>query len=62
MFADFYLHNLDLILIQFSERIAIRWYGLAYVLGFVSGFALLLYLVRKKCSELRPDQGGEDEE
>lgn len=54
--ADYYLHHFDPILIQFSERLAIRWYGLAYVVGFIGGFFLLLYLVRKKCSELRPDQ------
>ena len=57
--ADHYLHHATPILIQFTEKIAIRWYGLAYVLGFVGGFALLLYLVRKKCSELRSDQVGD---
>ena len=57
--ADHYLHHATPILIQFTEKIAIRWYGLAYVLGFIGGFALLLHLVRKKCSELRPDQVGD---
>lgn len=57
--ADHYLHHATPILIQFTEKIAIRWYGLAYVLGFVGGFVLLLHLVRKKCSELRTDQVGD---
>ena len=59
MLADYYLHHATPILIQFTEKIAIRWYGLAYVLGFIGGFVLLLHLVRKKCSELRPDQVGD---
>lgn len=57
--ADYYLHHFDPIVVQFTERLAIRWYGIAYVLGFIGGFALLLKLVRLKCSELRPDQVGD---
>lgn len=59
LLADYYLHHFDPILIQFTERLAIRWYGLAYVAGFIGGFALLLHLVRKGCSELRSEQVGD---
>jgi len=59
LLAEYYLHHFDPILIQFTERLAIRWYGLAYVAGFIGGFALLLQLVRKGCSELRSDQVGD---
>lgn len=59
LLADYYLHHFDPILIQFTERLAIRWYGLAYVAGFIGGFGLLLHLVRKGCSELRSEQVGD---
>ncbi len=56
MIAEYYLHNLDPVLFQFTEKLAIRWYGLAYVLSFVLGFFLLRQLVRKGYSELKEDQ------
>lgn len=59
LLADHYFHHFDPILIQFTERLAIRWYGLSYVAGFIGGFALLMYLVRRRCSELRPEQVGD---
>lgn len=56
MIADYYLHHLDPVLIQFTDKLAIRWYGLAYVLSFVLGFFLLRSLVRRGYSELKEDQ------
>ncbi len=56
MIAEYYLHNLDPVLIQFTEKLAIRWYGLAYVLSFMLAFLLLRQLVRKGYSELKEDQ------
>jgi len=51
MLAD-YLHSLDPILIKFSETIAIRWYGLAYIAGFLLGFLLLRWLARRGLTEV----------
>lgn len=56
LLAEYYLHNLDPVLFQFTEKLAIRWYGLAYVLSFVLGFFLLRFLVRRGYSELKEDQ------
>lgn len=56
LIAEYYLHNLDPVLIQFTDKLAIRWYGLAYVLSFVLGFFLLRQLVRKGYSEMKEDQ------
>jgi len=56
LIAEYYLHNLDPVLIQFTDKLAIRWYGLAYVLSFVLGFFLLRHLVRKGYSEMKEDQ------
>ncbi len=52
----YYLHDLDPILIQFTEKIAIRWYGLSYVMGFVAGIFLLRFLAKRNYTQLRPDQ------
>ncbi len=46
MFAT-YIHDLNPILLQLGETIAIRWYGIAYLIGFVAGYFLLKYLSGK---------------
>lgn len=40
-------HDLNPIIYQFTETLAIRWYGLAYVIGFMTG-AWLLHIYYKK--------------
>ncbi len=51
-----WVHNLDPFAIQFTESFGIRWYGLAYMFGFLIG-ALLLHLYwRRGLSPLDPDQ------
>jgi phosphatidylglycerol:prolipoprotein diacylglycerol transferase len=42
--ADAWLHSLDSILLQIAGSFAVRWYGLAYIAGFVSGWALLRWM------------------
>ncbi len=42
-----YIHDLDPILIQLGDSLAIRWYGLAYLAGFIAGYFLLRYLAEK---------------
>ena len=48
------IHNLSPIIIRFSDDpdIALRWYGLSYVLAFVAGYYLLRFLVRRGYSEM----------
>ena len=43
----YWVHDLDPIVFRFSDTIAIRWYGLAYGLGFTIA-AILLHLYYKK--------------
>ena len=38
---SYYLHNLDPFIFRLWDDIGPRWYGMAYVLAFISGFALL---------------------
>ncbi len=41
------IHNWDPVIFQLTDAIAVRWYGVAYMLGFVIGFFLLCRLARK---------------
>ncbi len=43
-----YVHSLDPVIWQITDSLAIRWYGLAYLMGFVVGYWLLCRLSRKK--------------
>lgn len=42
-----YIHRLHPELIRFTDTIAVRWYGLSYLLGFLLGYLLLKRLIRK---------------
>jgi phosphatidylglycerol:prolipoprotein diacylglycerol transferase len=44
----YYVHDLSPFLIQFTEKIGIRWYGLAYVLGFLAVYMLIRMFIRRK--------------
>ena len=52
----YYLHDLDPFVIQFSETFGLRWYGLAYVVGFVFGYYLLKYFSRKEMLQVKPGE------
>ena len=55
MFA-IYVHQLDPIIIQFSDNIALRWYGMAYLAGFLGGYLLLKHFAEKKLWVLPPEK------
>jgi phosphatidylglycerol:prolipoprotein diacylglycerol transferase len=55
-FLATYVHHLDPIAIHFTESFGIRWYGLAYVAGFLIAYFLLCWFVKLKVSELKKDQ------
>ena len=55
----YYVHDLSPFLIRFTENFGIRWYGLAYVLGFFLGFLLLRTFARRGYSELAPGNVGD---
>lgn len=52
----YWVHNLHPDIIRFSERFAIRWYGLAYVCGFLIGVWLLHRYSKKGRSPLSAEQ------
>ncbi len=51
-----YVHNLDPIALPIYKGLALRWYGLAYLLGFVCGFLLLRGLARRGLWVLKPEK------
>jgi len=53
-FLAYYLNHLSPFLIQFGSGIGIRYYGLAYVLGFLCGYWLYRSLVRRGYSDMKP--------
>ena len=41
LFLSFYIHNLNPVIFHIWGPLAVRWYGLAYLLGFLGGYLLL---------------------
>lgn len=58
MFAT-YVHDLNPVLWRITDAIQLRWYGLAYLAGFVGGFFLLRNLARRGLWVLKPEQTGD---
>lgn len=56
--AESWFHDLGPVLLQLGP-IAIRWYGLSYVLGFIAGWYLLSRLARRNLIALPPDRVGD---
>src|SRR4051812_7203504 len=55
MFA-YYLHKLDPIIFRIYDNVGPRWYGLAYVLAFVSSYFLFLGLSKGGSADLPPQR------
>jgi phosphatidylglycerol---prolipoprotein diacylglyceryl transferase len=54
-----YVHDLNPVLLRITDAIQLRWYGLAYLMGFVAGFFLLRHLARRGLWVLKPEQTGD---
>lgn len=57
--AESYLHKLDPFVVQFTETFGLRWYGLAYVTGFIVAWLLLRWLAATRRSVLTPEIVGD---
>ena len=51
-----YVHNLSPFAIQFTEHFGVRWYGLAYLAGFISGYFAIVYMTRKGGTRFKVEQ------
>lgn len=56
---DGYLHTLNPFALQISGNLGIRWYGLAYVAGFLIGYWIIQWLARTRLSPLSPEKAGD---
>jgi phosphatidylglycerol---prolipoprotein diacylglyceryl transferase len=54
--TEYWVHNLDPFLFQFTESFGIRYYGLAYALGFLAGMWLLHLFCKHGKAELTAEQ------
>lgn len=50
------VHDWDPVIWQITDSIALRWYGFAYLMGFVMGYLLLAYLSRRKLYPIPQDK------
>lgn len=51
-----YVHQLDPVIIDLFGKLSLRWYGLAYLAGFLVGFVLLKRLAEKKLWVMGPEK------
>ncbi len=51
-----YVHHLNPIALPIYGDHAVRWYGLAYLFGFIGGFLLLRYLAQRGLYVLKPEK------
>ena len=54
-----WVHNLNPFLIEFSSGIGIRWYGLAYLAGFIIGGFIMHFIVKRGRKTLPAEQIGD---
>src|ERR1035437_3608400 len=50
-----WVHNLNPFLIRFTETVGVRWYGLAYLSGFVTGAMIITFIAKRGRSTLNPE-------
>ncbi|MEM1213096.1 MAG: prolipoprotein diacylglyceryl transferase [Planctomycetota bacterium] len=54
--ADAWVHDLDPFAVQFTRTLGIRWYGLAYLVGFAIGYFLLRQIAKAGQTPLKPER------
>jgi phosphatidylglycerol:prolipoprotein diacylglycerol transferase len=54
-----YVHDLNPVALPIYGGLALRWYGLAYLMGFVAGFLLLRNLAQRGLWVLKPEKVGD---
>lgn len=57
--TDVYVHDIDPVIWKITDAIQLRWYGLAYLSGFVAGYYLLRNLASRKLWVLPPQKTGD---
>ncbi len=52
----YYLHDLSPFVFKITDKIAVHWYGLAYVTGFYLTYRVMLFLASRGLSEIKPKE------
>ena len=55
----YYLHDLNPVIFRIYDNVGPRWYGLAYVLAFVSSYVVFLWLAKRRYADLPPQKVGD---
>lgn len=55
----YYIHDLSPFLISINGELGLRWYGISYVLAFVSAYGICLHLSRRGYCAIPPDAVGD---
>jgi len=55
----YYLHDLNPLIFRVYDSVGPRWYGLAYVLAFISGYLLFLWLAKRGFADLPAERVGD---
>jgi phosphatidylglycerol:prolipoprotein diacylglycerol transferase len=58
LFLSFWVHNLNPVIFHIWGPLAVRWYGLAYLLGFLGGYLLLLRMSKRGEFAVPPQELG----
>jgi phosphatidylglycerol:prolipoprotein diacylglycerol transferase len=59
LLAESFLHTLDPFAIELLPGVGVRWYGLAYAVGFVVGWVVIRSLAARRLTHLAPGQAGD---
>ncbi|WFB34933.1 prolipoprotein diacylglyceryl transferase [Kiritimatiellota bacterium B12222] len=51
-----YIHRIHPEILQLTDSLALRWYGLSYLAGFLAGYLLLKVLIRRKLFNVSVEQ------
>ena len=54
-----YLHAISPYAVKFTEDYGVRWYGLAYLAGFIAGYFLIRRVISHGFSNLKEEQAGD---
>ena len=50
-FLAYYMHRMDPVILKLNDMLQFRWYGLAYVAGFLAGYWLLRQWAKRGIGE-----------
>lgn len=51
-----YVHSMDPFIIEFGQGVGIRWYGIAYLAGFICAYFVIKYMAQRRSIQMKPEQ------